>query len=242
MYDEFVIDNARHIDGVKKALFSIEKALTSSFKTESVEIDIFRAELTRRALCHDFNKFSDINNFVEYTVGHHNLIMLGGYNFEHGDEGRSNAVKKAYEGIDVLDRHKKSNDHHPEYYSHLSDMSIMPIIEMICDWYGAGYYTEFKKKKVICKFVHSFSKNMNCFQFDEYQTSVCNRLRDFLVDGCDSIIRSIRDACISYSKKEYLISDGVLQSENKEIKERFHKEVHEFLSKRRLELNPIIQR
>ena len=59
MYDEFVIDNARHIDGVKKALFSIEKALTSSFKTESVEIDIFRAELIRRALCHDFNKFSE---------------------------------------------------------------------------------------------------------------------------------------------------------------------------------------
>ena len=61
MYDEFVIDNARHIDGVKKALFSIEKALKSSFKTEIVEIDIFRAELIRRALCHDFNKFSDIN-------------------------------------------------------------------------------------------------------------------------------------------------------------------------------------
>ena len=27
--------------------------------------------------------------------------------------------------IDVLDKHKKSNDHHPE--CHLSDMSIMPI-------------------------------------------------------------------------------------------------------------------
>ena len=68
MYDEFVVDNARHLDGVNKALFSIEKALKSSFKTDSVEIDIFRAELIRRALCHDFNKFSDINNLATSSL------------------------------------------------------------------------------------------------------------------------------------------------------------------------------
>ena len=242
MYDEIVEISKRHIDGVKEALFSIEKALKSSFMADLVEIDMFRAELIRRALCHDSDKYSCMESFIEYTMGTHKFIMLGGYHFEHSDERRKQATCEAYKGLTALDRHKKSNDHHPEFYgSRLSGMSLIPMIEMVCDWYGAAYYTKFEKEEALCKFNKDFSGNMKHFSFDEYQTSVCNRLRDCLVDESDSIIRSIRDACISFSNKQYRASDGVLQTVNEHIEERFNKEVHGFLSKRRLELSPIIE-
>ena len=241
MYDEIVEISKRHIDGVKQALYSIEKALKSSFMTDLVEIDMFRAELIRRALCHDSDKYSCLESFIEYTMGTHRFIMLGGYHFEHSDERRKQATCEAYSGLTALDRHKKSNDHHPEFYGGLlSGMSLIPMIEMVCDWYGAAYYTKFEKEEALCKFNIDFSGNMDYFSFNEYQTSVCNRLRDYLVDGSDSVIRSIRDACISYSNKEYRVSDDVLQTENERIEDRFNKEVHGFLSKRRLELSPVI--
>ena len=241
MYDEIVEISIRHIDGVKQALYSVERALKSSFMTDLVEIDMFRAELIRRALCHDSDKYSCLESFIEYTMGTHRFIMLGGYHFEHSDERRKQATCEAYRGLTALDNHKKSNDHHPEYYGcRLSDMSVIPMIEMVCDWYGAAYYTKFEREDALSKFYKDFSGNMEYFSFDEYQTSVCDRLRDFLVDGSDSLIRSIRDACISYSNKEYRVSDDVLQMENKRIEERFNMEVHDFLSKRRLELSPVI--
>ncbi len=241
MYDEIVEISKRHIDGVKQALYSIEKALKSSLMTDLVEIDMFRSELIRRALCHDSDKYSCLDSFLEYTMGTHRFIMLGGYHFEHSDERRKKATCEAYRGFTALDRHKKSNDHHPEFYGcRLAGMSLIPMIEMVCDWYGAAYYIKFEKEDALSKFNTDFSGNMEYFPFNEYQTSVCNRLRDFLVDGSDSVIRSIRDACLSFSNKEYRVSDDVLQMENARIEEKFNKDVHGFLSKRRTELSPII--
>ena len=168
-------------------------------------------------------------------------ILSGGYELEHTDERYTRATREAYEGMDTLYRHKKSNDHHPEFHSPLSDISIMPVIEMVCDWYGAAYYTQVEKGKVLCKFDKDFSENIECFPFDDYQTVICRGLRDFLVDGSDSIIRSIRDACISYSNKTYRVSDAVLQKESNHIEERFNKEVHCFLSERHSRLSQIIE-
>ena len=79
--------------------------------------------------------------------------MLGGYHFEHSDERRKQATCEAYRGFTALDKHKKSNDHHPEFYGcRLSGMSLIPMIEMVCDWYGAAYYIKFEKEDALSKF------------------------------------------------------------------------------------------
>ena len=240
MYDEFVESNLRHVRGVRKALLSIEKALKLSFHANNTEIDIFRAELIRRALCHDHDKFSDLANFAEYTIGTRNLIMFGAYNFEFGDTRFDEAYKKAYEGFDVLNRHKETNDHHHIFHCPLSKMTVLPLIEMVCDWYGSGYYAETKKDRVIRKFAIDSKDNILKFGLNEYQSLVCNCLRSFLIYGCDSIIRSLRDACVVYDNVQFNASDMILDTDDLNIRRKFFGEVHSFLSTRHSELNAAI--
>lgn len=80
-------------------------------------------ELAKRCSMHDHSKLSkkEIENFIQLPVESH-------VNKPHGiltPEQRK-----------LIEDHWASNRHHPEFFTHYSEMSEMDIIEMCCDWHA----------------------------------------------------------------------------------------------------------
>lgn len=92
-------------------------------------INIIIDELKNRAEKHDSSKLSGIEKdiFDIYTPKLRNTTY------------GSDEYKKYLSEMKVgLDRHYNMNKHHPEYWKNgINDMSLVDIIEMICDWKAA---------------------------------------------------------------------------------------------------------
>ena len=87
MFVEFALKAKEHTSCVQKALFSIESSLGKFNKDDNVYVNIFRAELIRRALIHDIDKCEEVviidgqqvpYQFAEYTVGSDYFFSKGG--------------------------------------------------------------------------------------------------------------------------------------------------------------------
>lgn len=86
--------------------------------------------LHARALAHDASKLQppEREGFEEYA---HKLKDL-----TYGSEEYKQALK---EMKPFLDHHYQHNDHHPEYYPNgIQGMSLLSLLEMLCDWAAAG--------------------------------------------------------------------------------------------------------
>lgn len=242
MYIQFVLDAIRHVDRVREALFSIECSLSKFNKDDNCCVNIFRAELIRRALIHDNDKFRDVNEingkmvtnrFAEYIVGTDYLYEKEIYKFEHKSKQFGELHEKAYKGLTARGDHKKDNDHHAEFFGgREQDMKLIPLIEMVCDWWGATVYTQHEP---LCKFLTDADINeKNLKNLTEYQKFVIELTRNFIRDFVASHDKSNRDKRLI----EYIINGcNRFDIDSKppvtlDIKGQFYRELHEFLKER----------
>jgi hypothetical protein len=87
------------------------------------------AELLIRQLNHDQSKLKspEVEVFDEYTAKLKDVT--------YGSEEYKTSLKGMKP---ALDHHYANNSHHPEYYANgIKDMSLIGLIEMLCDWKAA---------------------------------------------------------------------------------------------------------
>jgi len=147
-YIAFAVRAKAHMQRVQNALFSIENSLEKIAANGNKYVNVFRAELIRRALIHDNDKCAEVVivdghqvpfQFAEYAVGSDYVFGKGVADAEYDSEVYHKIQAEGYAGLHARDNHKKKiNDHHPEYYNdYKNDMTLLPLIEMVCDWWGA---------------------------------------------------------------------------------------------------------
>ena len=232
-YIDFAVTAKAHVRLVQDALFSIESSLDKIAANDNKCVNIFRAELIRRALIHDNDKFDDVViidgkqvpfQFAEYTVGSDYFFGNGAADMEYDSEEYRKLKSTAYAGLNAFDNHKKKiNDHHPEYYEDCKkDMKLLPLIEMVCDWWGSTAYSNEDPKS---KFRADSAKNICHYGFDGYQKFVVERTRDFIDTRAEDLIEIIYTGCINY------YNDSI-PPRTSEADSQFYRELNEFLKER----------
>lgn len=87
-------------------------------------INLIIEELLKRSISHDISK---IENSVEFE-GFSNLINMPAY-------GSKEYEKILKENEHVIKEHYLKNRHHPQHFkTGYTEMNIVDIIEMLCDW------------------------------------------------------------------------------------------------------------
>ena len=236
MYEEYIAFAIRakaHVRLVQDALFSIESSLKKIAAHYNQYVNIFRAELIRRALIHDNDKCEEVViidgekapfQFAEYTVGSDYVFGNGVADVGYDSEDYHRINTEGYTGLNARYNHKtKLNDHHPEYYNdYKNDMTLLPLIEMVCDWWGATAYSTGDPKS---KFREDSAKNICHYGFDGYQKFVVERTRDFIGTGAKALIEIIYKGCSDYHNNS-------VPSCTSEIEGQFYRELNDFLKER----------
>ena len=236
MFIEFALKAKEHTNCVQEALFSIEHSLGKFNKNNNDYVNIFRAELIRRALIHDNDKCEEAViidgqqvpfQFAEYTVGSDYVFGKGVADVEYDSEEYHKINTEGYAGLNARDNHKKKiNDHHPEYYNdYKTDMKLLPLIEMVCDWWGATAYSTGDPKS---KFRTDSAKNI-CYGFGYgfggYQKFVVERTRDFIDTHASDLIEIIYEGCTNYH------NDSIPPCTS-DVEGQFYRELNDFLKER----------
>lgn len=108
----------------------------SKFKTmrhiETVRnyLCFFANQLLERSILHDQSKLEppEVEIFEEYTP------KLRGVTY--GSDKYRQMMKEMKVAVD---HHQRHNRHHPEYFKNgITDMHLIDLLEMICDWKAAG--------------------------------------------------------------------------------------------------------
>ena len=233
MFVEFALKAKEHTSCVQEALFSIESSLGKFNKDDNDYVNIFRAELIRRALIHDNDKCEEVViidgqqvpfQFAEYTVGSDYVFGKGVADVEYDSEEYHKINREGYAGLNARDNHKKKiNDHHPEYYNdYKTDMKLLPLIEMVCDWWGATAYSHGDPKS---KFRDNSAKNICGYGFDGYQKFVVERTRDFIDTHAEDLIEIIYTGCTNYH------NDSIPPCTS-DVEGQFYRELNDFLKER----------
>ena len=107
-------DTAEHIDKVRDRLREIMGRLT----VRAIEHDASKTQEPEKSAYDNLMAFKSSHDMIygspEYAEG---LKILG----------------------PALDHHYTSNSHHPQHYSNgVAGMSLLDVIEMLCDWKAAG--------------------------------------------------------------------------------------------------------
>lgn len=95
-------------------------------------IKIVTSELTIRAVRHDMSKLAEpekaaYDNLMRFKSSHE--MIYGSPDYAEGLKILGPA----------LDHHYQNNSHHPQFYANgITGMSLLDIIEMLCDWKAAG--------------------------------------------------------------------------------------------------------
>ena len=236
MYEEYIAFAVRakaHVRLVQDALFSIESSLKKIAANDNKFVNIFRAELIRRALIHDNDKCEEVViidgqqvpfQFAEYTVGSDYVFGNGVADVGYDSEDYHRINTEGYTGLNARYNHKtKLNDHHPEYYNdYKNDMTLLALIEMVCDWWGATAYSSGDPRT---KFRADSAKNICHYGFDGYQKFVVERTRDFIGTGAKALIEIIYKGCSDYHNNS-------VPSYTSEIEGQFDRELTDFLKRR----------
>ena len=232
-YIAFAVRAKAHVQRVQNALFSIENSLEKIAANDNKYVNIFRAELIRRALIHDNDKCAEVVivdghqvpfQFAEYAVGSDYVFGKGVADAEYDSEVYHKIQAEGYAGLHARDNHKKKiNDHHPEYYNdYKNDMTLLPLIEMVCDWWGATAYSNGDSKP---KFRADSAKNICHYGFDGYQKFVVERTRDFIDTRARDLIEIIYKGCTIYDNDS--MPPRTLDAEGQ-----FYREMNDFLKER----------
>jgi|HigsolmetaAR203D_1030402.scaffolds.fasta_scaffold03009_6 hypothetical protein len=89
----------------------------------------FISELTKRAVVHDFSKFS------EKEAPYFDRVISRLRNTTYGSPEYKTLLEELKP---ALENHYASNSHHPEHYENgVQDMDLLDLIEMVADWMAA---------------------------------------------------------------------------------------------------------
>ena len=222
-YGAFCTWERNHIGAVREALYSIADAIEQHSKEKYGEVGIciimFKDELIRRAIIHDADKFANLDMFSGYVNSSKRWEELGGPNLEYGAKEWKPFNERANRGLNTTRRHSHSHDHHREYFKEETEMTIFPLIEMVCDWYGvSARYNEGSPD--LAKFKESYHTN-KCNFPNSYQRFVIDRVYGFLANQEYEIINQISEICKCNEKDESNLgaSDPVLSHLDCDIKQ-----------------------
>ena len=115
MYDS-AVDTLEHISKVQE------------------RIRIVTNELTIRAVRHDMSKLAEPekSGYDKLTADLKDIV--------YGTPEYKQALADAKP---VIDHHYRANSHHPEHYANgIAGMSLLDIVEMLCDWKAASERTK----------------------------------------------------------------------------------------------------
>lgn len=203
-YGAFCAWERNHIGAVREALYSIADAVEQHSKEKygevCVSVIMFKDELIRRAIIHDADKFANLDMFSGYVCSSKRWEELGGPDLEYSAEEWRPLNEKANRGLNTSKRHVHSNDHHREYFKEETEMTILPLIEMVCDWYGvSARYNDGIPD--MAKFEESFDANKPKFP-NCYQRFVIDKVYGFLAKQEYDIINQISDVCRYHDRDE----------------------------------------
>lgn len=106
-----------------------DKETTKHTKKVAKRIEMIIRELQKASDVHDASKFRSPEReaFIEYTP------KLAGSTYGSAE------YQQNLEGLGTaLDHHYKNNRHHPEHFENgIIDMTLIDILEMLCDWKAA---------------------------------------------------------------------------------------------------------
>lgn len=129
--------------------------------------------LQRRGLVHDQSKL------VEPELSAFNVATPKLAELEYGSEEYKQSLKDLGP---ALDHHFEHNDHHPEHYSNgVTGMSLMALIEMLCDWRAASERVKQRTDdpKKIASFETGLAYNQQRFGYsDELAQILLNTARE----------------------------------------------------------------
>ena len=221
-YGAFCAWERNHIGAVREALYSIADAVEQHSKEKygevCVSVIMFKDELIRRAIIHDADKFANLDMFSGYVCSSKRWEELGGPNLQYSAEEWRPLNERANRGLNTSKRHVHSNDHHREYFKEETEMTILPLIEMVCDWYGvSARYNDGIPD--MAKFEESFDANKRKFP-NCYQRFVIDKVYGFLAKQEYDIINQISDVCRYHDRDESnsRASDPVLSHLDCDIK------------------------
>ncbi len=112
----------------------LNKTMLETFKHKynvNILMNEIVEELQCRGVTHDDSKLNDpeAQIFAEYTP------KLKGSTY-----GSEEYAKNLKEMGAALEHHYRSNQHHPEHFENgIRDMTLLDLIEMICDWKAASF-------------------------------------------------------------------------------------------------------
>ena len=199
-YGAFCAWERSHVGAVREALYSIADAIEQHSRENYREVFLstvmFKDELIRRAMIHDADKFANLDMFSGYVNSSKRWEELGGPDLEYSAAEWRLRNERANKGLNTSRRHVHSNDHHREYFKEETDMTVFPLIEMVCDWYGvsARYNGGIPD---LTKFEESFDTN-KCKFPNCYQRFVIDKVYGFLAKQESEIIGRISEICRWY--------------------------------------------
>ena len=128
-------------------------------------LQIICNELMRRAIVHDASKFFDdeLKGNLKAQPEKRALQATGHIYGSIED----NKHREEYKWLS--DKHYSRNRHHPEYHHNgINDMSLIDLVEMLCDWWISGDNID-----------HSIRENIKKFNIDaQLARSLKNTIRD----------------------------------------------------------------
>ena len=222
-YGAFCAWERSHVGAVREAMYSIADAVEQHSEENYREVFLstimFKDELIRRAMIHDTDKFANLDMFSGCVNSSKRWEQLGGPDLEYGAEEWKPVNERANRGLNTSRRHLHSNDHHREYFKEETEMTIFPLIEMVCDWYGvSARYNDGIPD--MAKFEQSFDTN-KCKFPNCYQRFVMDKVYGFLAKQEYEIIDQISEICKCYDKDESNLraSDPVFSQLDCDIKQ-----------------------
>ena len=187
----------------------------------------FNSELNERGINHDSSKLSEEEKpyFDIYTP------KLKDCTF--GSDEYKNYLKE----LDVaLRHHYRHNSHHPEFHRNgIKDMSLVDIVEMLCDWKSATLRHDngdlirsieinqdrFKYSNELKQIMLNEAKSMYKYRIDFYCTD--GRIGTALGDTVEKVYESVNNLNLADSEKSMLIK-GVY-GENRQSKDFYNNHV-----------------
>jgi hypothetical protein len=104
-----------------------------------------RDRLFERALTHDASKLE------EPEKSGYDQMVISLADCEYGTDEYRAALQEAKP---TIDHHYRENTHHPEHWPNgVNDMSLLDIVEMLCDWKAASERT--KQGSIVASLAHN---------------------------------------------------------------------------------------
>ncbi|MFI4881402.1 MAG: DUF5662 family protein [Phycisphaerales bacterium JB064] len=113
----------------EEAIFGMRETLAHKLRVAELLADV-AGRLVQRAIHHDDSKFDE----VEFPTFAAITPRLKGVTYG-SDEYKATLA----EFRPAIERHQKTNTHHPEFFGErgIAGMSLLDLMEMLCDWKAA---------------------------------------------------------------------------------------------------------